>query len=108
MNSQKKHEENISLLQTDDLSNTMDKYNLICKLDNDETSIYESEEKNGIVIVHDKERKGYFTAFGNYKLVPTPYETIEEAIKDSKRNDVNRIIQLTMILTDLNTKENGN
>lgn len=108
MNSQQKHEENISSSQTGESLNTTDKHNLSCKLDNDETTIYESEDKNGIVIVHDKTNETYFTAFGNYRLTNNNFKKIEEAIIDSKRNDINRIIQMIMILTDLNEKKNGN
>jgi len=74
-------------------------------LENDHCTVYEGKPFN---IVHDKESNKYFVGSKNGRMSEL-LETYEEAVNDSKRNDIERIMQIVGIITEhtlklINTK----
>lgn len=71
-------------------------------IDNDQETVY-AVEKNFFPIVHRK-GTGYAVLLG-ISRISEYYPTLDEAVKDSKRNDIDRIITIIQIIQELTTKK---
>lgn len=68
-------------------------------LENENETVY-AVEKNFFPILHVK-KEGYAVLLGR-KRISEFFEKMEEAIQDSKRNDVDRIITIIQIINEIN------
>ena len=95
MNSMDKYTES-----QDTQSNVASENNLVSDLldiNPKNTKLFEDEEIAGSIFTVREFEKQYYVMLGKYRLTDG-LETKEEAIKDSERNDVLRIMQLAEIV----------
>lgn len=73
--------------------------------------VYESEAvtawtiKNTPFTILKEEEEQYFLTMGKYRLSEDAFETIEEALKDSERQDWMRVMEIIQLLIENNNIE---
>lgn len=68
-------------------------------LDNETNTVY-SVENNFFPIIKDKLTNTYSVIFGTNRISEW-FDTFEEAVSDSKRNDINRIITIMQLMYNI-------